>query len=43
MLTGLALMILNAGTTITVTAKKVNVSNPKSLMTSTAVATSSAA
>lgn len=40
-LTGLALMILNAGITITVTTKNVRVSNPKSLMTSTALATSS--
>lgn len=36
-------MILNAGTIITVTAKNVKVSNPKSLMTSTALATSSVA
>lgn len=42
-LTGLALMILKAGTTKTVTAKNVNVSRPKSLMTSIALATSSAA
>lgn len=36
-------MILKAGTTKTVTAKNVKVSKPKSLMTSTALATSSAA
>lgn len=42
-LTGLALMILKAGTTKTVTAKNVKVSKPKSLMTSIALATSSAA
>lgn len=40
-LTGLALMILNAGTTRTVTAKNVRVSKPKSFITSTALATSS--
>ena len=39
-LTGLALIDLNVGTIKTVTAKKVRVSNPKSLMTSTAPATS---
>lgn len=39
-LTGLALTILNAGTTVTVTAKNVKVSNPRSLMTSMALATS---
>lgn len=33
-------MILNAGTTMTVTIKNVKVSNPRSLMTSTALATS---
>jgi NAD/NADP transhydrogenase alpha subunit len=42
-LTGLALMILKAGTTKTVTARNVNVSRPKSLTTSIALATSSAA
>lgn len=40
LLTGLALIDLNVGTIKTVTAKKVRVSNPKSLMTSTAPATS---
>lgn len=39
-LTGLALIDLNVGTIKTVTAKKVRVSNPKSLMTSTAPAIS---
>ncbi len=42
-LTGLTLTILKAGTTKTVTAKNVKVSKPKSLMTSIALATSSAA
>lgn len=42
-LTGLALAILNTGTMMTVTAKNVKVSNPKSLMTSMAPATSAAA
>lgn len=42
-LTGLALMVLKAGTTKTVTPKNVRVSKPRSLMTSTALATSSAA
>lgn len=40
-LTGLAFMLLKAGTTSTVTAKNVKVSNPRSLITSTALATSS--
>lgn len=42
-LTGLALINLNEGTIKTVTAKKVRVSNPRSLMTSIAPATSYAA
>lgn len=41
--TGLAFKDLNAGTMMTVTAKNVKVSNPKSLMTSTALATSTTA
>lgn len=36
-------MVLNAGTTKTITTNNVKVSNPRSLMTSTAVATSSEA
>jgi len=40
LLTGLAFSDLNTGTIMTVTAKKVRVSNPKSLITSTAPATS---
>lgn len=42
-LTGLALMVLKAGTTNTITTNNVNVSDPKSLMTSTALETSTTA